>query len=188
MRPEILRTLPLLLAISVVPASVSGQAADPQGGFWWEVSAAAGAGRLTCSLCDRTRELGPSVGASIGAYATPTFRVGVDGAYWSHDDDGDRETVYRAGLVGQLHPRPGKGLHLIGGVGWSGYRAEALGYDAARLTLGVGWDLRLTDTWMVGNRLTVDGSSYGSLNNEDTPVAQPVGLSVVRLGVYLRKR
>ena len=108
-----------------------------------------------------------------------------------------RETVYTAGVVAEIHPRAGSGLHLIGGLGWSGYRAgnvdadpDELGfhYNAPRLRLGIGWDLPLGASWSVGNRVTLDASSLGTLTNEGAPVANAVGLSLVRFGIYLRRR
>jgi hypothetical protein len=179
-----------LVVTSVAAVRVAAQAAPaaPPGGVWWEVSAGAGGARLTCTICDRTRELGPSLGGAIGAYASERLRVGIEGTAWTHDDGGDRESVYRAGLVAQLHPVPGRGLHVVGGLGWSGYRSEETTYDAPRLTLGAGWDLPLAGSLLVGNRLTLDGSSYASLKAGDERISTSVGLSVVRFGVYLRKR
>ena len=77
---------------------------------------------------------------------------------------------------------------MIGGVGWAGYRVEDIGYDSVRLLLGVGWDLPLAGSWIVGNRVVLDAASFGSLENEGTTVARSVGLSVLRAGVYLRHR
>jgi hypothetical protein len=34
----------------------------------------------------------------------------------------------------------------------------------------------------------VDASAFGALKNEDETVARGVGLSVIRLGVFLRRR
>jgi hypothetical protein len=116
------------------------------------------------------------------------LRVGIDGGVWANEDGDVRETVYRAGLVAQLHPRPGSGLHLVGGLGWSGYRAELFNYDAVRLTLGAGWDLPLTEGWVVGNRVLLDAASFASWDNEVGSVVSSVGLSVLTFGMYLRRR
>ena len=72
--------------------------------------------------------------------------------------------------------------------GGPGYRAEGFGYDAARLTLGAGWDLPLGGPWVLGNSVTLDAASFGSLRNEAAQVASSVGLSVVRFGVYIRRQ
>jgi hypothetical protein len=143
---------------------------------------------LSCSVCDPDRELGPSLSAAVGTYANPRLRVGLEGGLWANDDGEVRESVYRGGLVAQLHPRPRSGLHLVAGLGWAGYRADLFRYDALRLSLGAGWDLPLTGSWVVGNRVMLDASSFASLKNEEGDVATPVGLSVLTLGVYVRRR
>lgn len=177
---------------ALLAASAGSLVAQPSAevdgdGLWWEVSAAAAAPRLTCDICDPSRQVGPSVTAATGAWARPWLRIGLEGAAWTNEDRGVRESVYGAGLVAHLHPRRGSGLHLVGGAGWSGYRAEQFGLDGIRVTLGVGWDLPLFGSWVVGNRLTLDGSAYASLSNDGIRVASPVGLSLIRFGVFLRK-
>lgn len=157
-------------------------------GMWWEAAVGTGGSRLTCRTCEPERELGATLSAALGAYASPRLRVGLDASGWTNEDEGTRESVYRAGLVAQLHPRAGSGLHLVAGIGWSGYRAGAITYDAPRLTLGAGWDLPLAGSWVAGNRVTLDASSFASIRNDGTPVERSVGLSVVQIAVYVRKR
>lgn len=187
----------LVLVVAALATPASALAQSSRSGLWWSVSAAAAGVRLACDVCDPTRDAGPALEAAVGTYATPAVRVGVDGGAWTFRDDDFRETVMTAGIVAELYPRPGSGLHLIGGLGWSGYRAndvdpdpDDLGfrYDAVRLRLGAGWDFPLMSSWSVGNRLTVDASSLGTLTDQDTPVARHVGLSVVRFAIYLRHR
>lgn len=67
-------------------------------------------------------------------------------------------------------------------------RAVDFGYDAARLLVGAGWDLPLFGPWVAGNRITLDTAAFGRLENDGTPVARDVGLSMVRVGIYLRHR
>jgi hypothetical protein len=184
----------LMLAVPVAAAgqdpatpAPDGQPASLRAGSWWSVSLGAASARLTCDLCQSARDLGPSLDVVMGTYARPELRLGVEGGLWIHDQGEVRESVYRAGVQAQLHPRPESGLHLLAGIGWSGYRVESFHYDAARLTLGVGWDLLLRGSWILGNSVTIDAASFGTLSNEATPVARDVGLSVVRLGVYVRR-
>ena len=186
MHPSIL----LFVALLSVPGAALAQSADAAspGGLWWELSAGGGGMRLTCTLCDPSRELGPAVSGAFGAYGGPGVRVGLEFGAWANDDEDIRETVRRAGVVAHVHPWEGRGVHLIGGVGWSGYRAELFTYDAVRLTLGAGWDLPLTGDWVVGNRVLLDAASFASLNNEEGTVASSVGLSVLSFGVYVRRR
>jgi hypothetical protein len=182
-----------------IPAPALAQSGGGAGGVWWSASVAAAGARLNCAdvPCDPTRDGGPAIEAAIGTYATSAVRIGFDGGAWTFRDGDFRESVYTAGLVAEIHPRPRSGLHLIGGLGWSGYRAnevdvdeDDLGfhYNALRLRVGAGWDLPLMASWSVGSRLTLDASSLGTLSDDGQPVATSVGMSVVRFGIYLRYR
>lgn len=92
------------------------------------------------------------------------------------------------GLLAHLFPRPGSGLHLIGGLGWTGYRSGDFRLDTGVLSLGVGWELPVTPGWWIGNALVVDAASFGTLSNDDTRVDRGVGISVLRLGIVLKRR
>lgn len=194
-RFALLALVSILFPVSPLLAQAPG--ADEAGGLWWSVSAAVAGARLACDICDPSRDGGPSVEVAAGTYASDPLRVGLEAGAWTFSDGGFREWVYMAGVVAELHPRPGSGLHLIGGLGWSGYRAgdegpfvpeDGFRYDGVRLRLGAGWDLPFTGAWVVGNRLTVDASSFGTLHDDDAPIARSVGLSVVRFGVHVRRR
>jgi hypothetical protein len=156
-------------------------------GLWWGIAVGGAGTRLTCDLCDPSRDLGPTVQFSIGSYATPTLRIGLEAGGWTHEDDESREKVYRAGVIANLRPSLERGLYLIGGFGWSSYRAGNFRYNAPSLSLGAGWDYPLGEDWRVGNQMTLDASSYGSLKNEERSVARNVGMSLVRFSVHLHR-
>jgi hypothetical protein len=149
-----------------------------------------GAGSLhfECAICQGGRDTGPTVEGAIGAWASPRLRVGLGGGVWSHDDDGVRELAYRAGLLVHFYPSVTRGLHLIGGAGWTAWRAEDFNYGSLRLEVGAGWDLPLTGPWTVGNALLIEGSAFGDLKNGDRPVVESTGLSLVRFVVYVKHR
>jgi hypothetical protein len=132
--------------------------------------------------------MGPALGFGIGTRAAHNVRVGLDGSYATTTADGARESIYGAGVVAELHPRPASGLHLIGGLGWAGYRAGDFTYDAVRLRLGAGWDLPLAGSWVVGNRLTYDSSAFASLRTNGESVIPSVGLGTVQFGMYVGRR
>lgn len=194
------RLIFLVAAITLVPAPslfAQSAASSASGGMWWQASIGAAGARLTCDICDPTRDRGPTLGLAAGTYANGRTRVGVDAEGFTFRDDDFRETVYSAGVHAAVYPRRDSGLHLIGGLGWTGYRAgdvdaepedEGFAYDAVRLRLGAGWDLPLTGTWTVGNQLILDAASLGGLQDEGTTVAESVGLSVIRFSIHLRRR
>ena len=82
----------------------------------------------------------------------------------------------------------GKTSGAFGGGGWTAYRAEDIRYDSGRITVGLGWDFPLTPGWLVGNTVTLDAASFGSLKNERVTVDRDVGVSVLRLGVFIKRR
>ena len=200
MNPKSLGLLALVVVCTLLPATPilaqSDASVAANAGAWWSASVAYGGARLTCDICDPTRDAGPAIEMAIGAYASPAVRVGLEAGGWTFLEGDFRETVLTAGVVAEVHPRQDSGLHLIGGMGWTGYRAndvdavddEGFRYDALRVRLGVGWDLPLTRNWVVGNRVTLDSSSFGTLKDEDTDVDNRVGLSLVRFGIYIRRR
>ena len=160
-----------------------GEVEDP--GRWIGVALGGAGIRLTCDLCDPSRELGPAVELSVGSYARPDLRVGLEVGGWTHDDDGSRESVYRAGVVAHLRPRYDSGLYLVGGFGWTRYSAGVFRYDAPRVSLGAGWELPFGGNLRVGNQLTLDASGFGAIENGEHEVARTVGLSLVRLSIQI---
>ena len=156
--------------------------------LWIGVAIGGGGTRLTCDLCQSARDLGPTVDVALGSYARGDLRIGVEAGGWTHDDEEGREKVYRAGVVAYLQPQPDGGAYLTGGFGWSHYQTGDFRYDAPRLTLGAGWDHALGARLRIGNQLTLDAASFGSLRNSEVAVARNVGLSVVRVSIQLYRR
>jgi hypothetical protein len=177
-----------LLAIPLPGFAQAPLPAAAPSGLWWSVGVGAGSLRFQCQLCDTGRDTGPTVEVAVGSWASRSLRFGLDGGVWTFDDDGVREKAWRAGLVGQLYPAPERGLHLIGGVGWTGWRAEDFNYDAVRVGVGAGWDLPAFGEWSLGNAVMVEGAAFGSLKNEDQVVVQSVGMSQLRFTVFVKHR
>lgn len=181
----------LLAAGPPALAAQEGPAPSPDAapaGLWWSAGLGAGGARFTCDLCARDRDAGPLARVAVGAEARSGLRIGVSGGGWTHEDGDVRETIYQAGLVARLEPTPGGRLHLIGGVGWSGYRADDFRYDAPSLTLGAGLDFPVAGPWVLSNDLVLDAASFGHLRNDGEVAAREVGLSMLRLEVSLLRR
>ena len=198
--------LPLLLVAGGAPTALVGQiragsppgattplrgtspAAETPTGLWWAVGVGVGSLRFTCDLCTPGRDSGPSLFGQVGAWAGPAARVALEGGGWTRDDGGVRETLYRAGLTGFYHPDPDRGLHLLAGLAWVGHRADDTRYDAAAVSVGLGWDLRLLPGWTVGNAVRIDAASFGAVRIDDDRVADDVGLSLIRFEVTVGRR
>ncbi len=193
-QPNVRRQLPrlalasaflVLAAVAEAGAQVGG--GDPAGA-WYGVTVGGSGMRLTCDLCASSRDIGPTVTLAAGAYGASNLRVGVEVSAWTHEQDRVREKMYGLGLVAHLVPDPARGLYLLGGFGWSGYRAGDLSYDAPRVTVGLGWDVPAFGPWVVGNVVSLDGTAFAGLRNGDETVVRNVGLSSLRFAVQLRRR
>lgn len=192
----------LLLAIALLAQDGSAQArtaASPRAAstsseaprdsrMWYGLALGGGGTRLACDICDPTRDSGPSVALSFGAYARDYLRIGVEGSRWSHRDGGASETVNALGLVAHLALPAWRGLYVIGGGGWSGYRAGPYRSDAPRATLGLGYDVPIAAGWVVGNVLSLDASWPAEIKNDDIAVVRNAGLSTVRVGLQIHRR
>lgn len=203
LRRALLALALLLLAFLLLGSSAQAQAgpATPASGsvagtsaggsdskMWYGLSLGGGNTRLACDICDRSRDSGPSVALSFGAYASSRLRIGVEASRWSHDDGGTREHVNALGLVAHLAFPQWRGVYVIGGGGWSGYGAGPYRSDAPRLTVGLGYDVPLMSGWVVGNVLTLDSSWPSAIRTDDVTVVRDAGLSTVRVGLQLHRR
>ncbi len=193
-----LALLTLLVPLAAVPAvtrPVEGQVRTPAAApapaparVWYEVTVGGAGAKLTCDLCTPTRDVGASAALAAGAYASPTLRVGIEISRWTYSEDDVREHLDGVGLVAHLTPDPTKRVFLLGGLGWTSYRAGDFSWSAPRVSVGVGYDLPAFGRWVVGNVIALDGAAFGSLRSEGGTVVRNVGLSSVRVGVQLRRR
>jgi len=156
--------------------------------LWWSFGIGGGSVRLTCDICAADRDPGLTFQAGVGARARDDLDVGVEVGGWTREDGGVRETARRLDLRAILRPWRSSGFHVIGGVGWVGYEAGDLTYDAAALSAGLGWDFPFSGRWSIGNRLLLDAASYGRFSNDAGVAADDVSLSIARLEVVLTRR
>ena len=193
------RRFAVLLAaavLAIAPARARAQAAPqaaPQGatanaGRWYEVTLGGAGSRLACSICSAHRDLGAVITGALGAYASPTLRVGLELSRWTYRDVGVREMTSGIGLVAHMKPSARSRLYLLGGAGWTSYRASDYTFGAPRASVGVGYDVPLAGAWVAGNVLTMDLAAFGKLRNESVTVVENVGLSAIRMAVQLRRR
>lgn len=183
--------LVLFLAPAFAAPAAAQAAPETEGrrsSLWYGITVGGAGLRLTCDLCQRTRDLGPTVTVSGGTYGADRLRIGLEASAWTHEEGTVRERMYGLGLVAHLSPSPHRGLYLLGGFGWSGYRAGDLTYDAPRVTVGVGWDVPVFGNWLVGNVVSLDGAGFTGLRNDGVTVVRRVGLSHLRFGVQFLKR
>lgn len=178
------------LVAGLAPLDLRAQsaAAPDRSRLWYEATVGGAGARLSCGICAAQRDVGASVTGAVGAYASPKLRVGLELARWSYRDNGVREHMSGLSMVGHYLPQPDGRLYLLGGAGWTQYRAAEFRYDAPRITLGVGYDLPAFGKFVVGNVVALDLAAFGELRNGDITLVEQVGMSAVRAAVQLRRR
>ena len=154
--------------------------------FWWEAALGSGSLQVSCDICSDAVDSGPFLEIAGGAYASPRLSVGVEVGAWTHLDGNVREELYQGALTLRYAPDPARGVHFLAGAGWLAYRAGDFNYGAPRVQLGAGWAIPLATGWSVGNRLVWDVAPFGSLDNQDTTVAEGVRMGLLRFAVFVR--
>jgi hypothetical protein len=181
-RPAVLPALAALILASPLRA----QSSNSNG-----LSVALGVGaawvRVSCDVCQTSRDLGPSAFLRVGKTLRPGLRVAGELTAWTHEVEDERENLGAAMAVLYMHPNDGP-LYVKAGVGYVGYRAgEDIAMNAAGMQVGAGYELRL-GSLALNNYVNLIGSSFGSLKNESTTIAEAVGTTVIQLGVGLTLR
>lgn len=165
-----------------------GSSSATRSPIWYEATLGGSGMRLTCDFCQPARDVGPSATIALGGYGSDRVRLGVELGMWTYGNEDVREHLQSAGVVAHLVPNPRRGLYLIGGFGWSGYRAGEFKYDAPRVTVGAGWDIPAGGKFVVGNVITLDAAAFATLRSDEISVLENVGLSVVRAAVKVRRK
>ena len=156
-----------------------------------QVSVAAGVGagwgRVSCDVCQTSRDLGPTAFVRVGTALRPGVRVAGEATAWTHEVEDERENMGAAMAVLYLHPQQGA-FYVKSGIGYVGYRAgDDIALNAVGVQLGAGYDLRLGGLALT-NYLNLIGSSFGSLKNGDATIARDVSTTLLQFGVGLTLR
>lgn len=151
-------------------------------GLWLGAGVGVGWGRVSCDVCQTSRDPGPSAFVRIGKALRPTVRVAGEASAWTHEVVDEREYLGAAMAMLYVFPRQGP-LHVKGGIGYVGYRAgDAIAMNAIGLQLGGGYELRLGGL-ALNNYLNLTSSSFGNLKNEGTTIAEDVSTTLLQFGV-----
>lgn len=159
---------------------------DGNQGIWLSAGAGAGWVRVSCDICQTSRDFGPSAFVRAGTVITSELRAALEATAWTHEVEDDRENLGAAMAVLLLQPRHGA-VHVKAGIGYVGYRAGDFSLNTLGMQLGAGYELRLGGVALT-NYANLIGSSFGSLKNENTTVADDVSTSLLQFGFGLTLR
>jgi hypothetical protein len=181
-RPAIL----VALAALILAAPLRAQSSSSNG-----LTVAVGAGaawvRVSCDVCQTARDLGPSGFLRVGKTLRPGLRVGGEITAWTHEVEDEREYLGAAMAVLHMHPNDGP-LYVKAGLGYVGYRAgEDITMNAVGMQVGAGYELMLGGL-ALNNYINLIGSSFASLKNQGTTIAEDVSTTAIQFGVGLTVR
>jgi hypothetical protein len=157
------------------------------GGIWLGVGVGAGWVRVSCDICQTSRDVGPSAFVRVGKSVRPGLRVAGEVTAWTHEVEAERENVGAAMAALYIQPREGP-LYAKVGLGYVGYRAgENIAMNAVGLQLGAGYELRLGEL-ALSNYVNLISSSFGVLKNESITIAEDVSTTVLQFGIAFTLR
>jgi hypothetical protein len=174
--------------VSVALACAAPAQAQRAGdGVWLSAGAGAGWGRVSCDICQTSRDVGPSGYARIGTTIRPGLRVAAEGTAWTHQVEDERENL--GALMAVLYVQPPDGpLFLKGGLGYIAYRAgEDIAMNTAGLQVGGGFEFQLGG-FALNNYVNLIGSSFGNLKNGSDTIANDVSTTLLQFGVGFTMR
>jgi hypothetical protein len=175
----------LMTAMLALGAPVHAQSRGA--GLWLSAGVGGGWARVSCDVCQTSRDLGPSAFLRVGTAIRPDVRVAGEASVWTHEVDEERENLGAVMAALYLYPRQGP-LYVKGGLGYVGYRAgEDITMNGVGLQLGAGYELHL-GRLALNNYVNLIGSSFGSLKSESTTIANDVSTTLLQFGVGLTLR
>lgn len=186
-----MRILVLLAALALLPpAAAHGQAPGSHTGPWFAVGAGGGWVRVSCSICANDRPIGAVGTVRFGTAIRPGLLLGAEADVWTREDEGENRHVVGAFIgAAYLYPKPGGGLYLKGGGGLLAYRAdEDLASNLFGLVVGAGYELAVTERFVLANDVSLVASSFGALRNGDLTAADDVSVTLLQLGLAIRSR
>lgn len=185
----VMGAVPVALAAQARPTAPASRPVPATASrLWYEVTLGGSGARLSCGICSAHRDVGAALTGAVGAYASPTLRVGLELSRWTYRDAGVREHTSGVGVALHYTPDPRGRIYLLGGAGWTTYRASDYRYDAPRLTVGMGYDVPAFGRVVFGNVVAMDLAAFGRLRNGAIPIAENVGMSAVRVALQVRRR
>lgn len=189
-----MRTHHALLA-AILAFSLSTPLVAQDGGTWVGAGLGGGWTRISCSICQRGRDLGPTGYFRFGTTLRPGLLVGAQLSGWTRRVDEDlRASVGAASASAYMYPNPAGGFYLSGGLGWVHYTAgdddadRDVSSNLFGLLIGIGYEFRIASGVSATNFVNLHASSFGSLGSEAGSVADDMSLSLLQVGIGLTWR
>jgi opacity protein-like surface antigen len=184
-RPRLSRSA-LALAVLAFTGSLGAQQAPAHHGPFIGVGLGYGSAKLSCSLCDVSRQGEISGFAKLGFALTQQFLIGVEADVWR-----DKTTISKQltsfGLSLWMYPSRTSGFYLKAGGGWSKYSAsdndDEFNTTAFSGQVGVGYEVAVAKSVSVGPYVNFIGTSSSDFRFNDTVIDGSANTSLIQIGM-----
>ena len=183
----------IILAGLSMPASAPAQSNAQQGKIWMSAGAGGGWARVSCSICNLERNLGPTGYVRVGTNLRPGLLLSTEGNVWTHVPEEDtRSWVGAIGAAAYMYPRANGALYVKGGLGYMMYRSRddednEISTSSLGVQLGAGYEFRVGSTLLITNFANLLASSFGTLR-ADEAVVDDVNVTLLQIGVGVTRR
>ncbi len=145
-----------------------------------------GSAKLSCNLCDASREGDVSGFAKMGYALTQQFLLGVEVDAW-YDKADVSKLIGSVGLSVWMYPSRTSGFYLKAGGGLSKYSAskddDHFKTSAFSGQVGVGYDVALSKSVAIGPYANFIGTSSSEFQFNDTVVDGSANTSLIQIGL-----
>lgn len=173
--------------VLVSAASLEAQRAAIRKGFWLGAGVGAGSARLSCQICESSRDGGPTGYLRLGATINRAILVGVEGSAWYESENDIDRMLGSVMAIVLLYPKPANGFFIKTGLGISQYSAkdqdDEVSSQALSGMVGVGYEVPMGRTLSIVPFANFLGSTGGDVRFNNTVSDLSANTSLLQFGV-----
>jgi len=148
-----------------------------------------GSAKLSCNLCQESREGNVSGFAKMGFALTEQFLLGLEVDAW-YDKQDVSKLLGSFGLSFWMYPSRASGFYIKAGGGLSKYSAskddDHFKTSALSGQIGVGYDVAISKSVAIGPYANFIGTSSSEFQFNDTVVDGSANSSLIQVGLSVR--
>ena len=188
-RPRWYRNAVLALGILALGGtSLGAQQAPAHHGPFIGLGLGYGSAKLSCNLCDVSREGDISGFAKAGFALTQQFLLGVEADVW-HDNQTISKLLTSFGVSLWMYPSRTSGFYLKAGAGMSRYSASQNNDQFKTTALSgqvrIGYEAAVAKSVSIGPYANFIGTSSSDFSFNDTVIDGSANSSLIQIGVSM---
>jgi hypothetical protein len=160
-------------------------------GFWAGVGLGSGLQQVACDICRGQGNGGWAARVALGGTLSRHLLLGGELHGWTDKTDDIRFTFYSVTPALYWYPSTRIPYYLLGGIGLVGFRAsdqnENMSSSSMGLTVGLGYEMRVTSGYAISSFATYTGSFLANLKHERTDITD-AQVSLFQVGIGFTRR